>query len=311
MNTKRTFYLAAALIVAIATVLLFSLSSEKRVAYPLSVTFVEWTDTLAPPTEMAAQAEQAGLHFSTLKGNWAHLAITNNGTKPLRFDSRVVEYESDGSWVQDPATGWPGVHGKVWWPGSGSIISVPRPSQVPATARWRFQFTCALDPVGGVRRMANQAAGKLLGKDTFIFCAPSLMVSPEIPQREPNQPKQRTDANRSAQEANRISSAATNNSTGSPRPADEIIPAGRIKFINAELSQVLEFYAALSEAQLDSTQLGKLQPLLISFENKKDVTRSEALLLFDTAFHDQAGIVVTHPDRKHAVFRFRSARNEK
>ena len=208
MSAKRALYLSAALSVAIAAVLLLWLSSVKPVSYPLSVTFLEWTDTYATEPWDAAQAERIGLRYPTNKGDWASLAITNNGTKPLRFDSRVVEYESDGRWMQVPATGWSGVHGQVWWPGTGSLICVPRPSQVTRTARWRFQFVCALDPVSGVRRNLNQAAKKLLNKDTLLFYTPRRMLSPEIPARQPNPPVQRMVASRSAEETNRTPGAA-------------------------------------------------------------------------------------------------------
>jgi hypothetical protein len=99
--------------------------------------------------------------------------------------------------------------------------------------------------------------------------------------------------------------------TNATKVVQSEFPAGRIKFINTELPQVLGLYADLSGAQLDTNQIARAFPVLISFENKKDMTRAEAIKLFDKAFHDQAGLVVTHPDAKHVVFRMRTSGDEK
>lgn len=92
---------------------------------------------------------------------------------------------------------------------------------------------------------------------------------------------------------------------------DAIIPAGSINIIGMKVSQLMPLYADLADAQLDTSQLGELPPINIRFKNTNDVTRSEALQLLDKVLYDQAGIVVTHPDTKHVLFRYRSSGNEK
>ncbi len=100
--------------------------------------------------------------------------------------------------------------------------------------------------------------------------------------------------------------AGTNSVTG----ANSAVPAGSIKFINLELSQILPIYAALTDAQLDISRLGKPPTVLISFENKEAMTKAEVVRLLDKEFYSH-GIVATHPDKKHVVFSYRSASNAK
>ena len=109
-------------------------------------------------------------------------------------------------------------------------------------------------------------------------------------------------------ESSAISASAASNSAGSSaKSQDAIVPAGSINFINVDLSQFLQFYSAFARAQLDTSQLGSPLPsILIHFTNTNAVTRTEAIRLLDRALYDQAGIVVTHPDKTHAVFKHRS-----
>jgi hypothetical protein len=104
--------------------------------------------------------------------------------------------------------------------------------------------------------------------------------------------------------------AETNHVTGSVQRTDSVIPAGAIKFINLDLTQILPIYASLTDAQLDTNRLVKLPPVLMSFENKKAMTRLEAVQLLDKVFYDH-GIAATHVDKKHIVFTYRSSARAK
>jgi hypothetical protein len=97
--------------------------------------------------------------------------------------------------------------------------------------------------------------------------------------------------------------------TNTTEEAQSEFPAGSIKLV-LQLPKVLELYAEITGAQLDTNQIARAFPVVISVENKKDITRAEAIKLFDKAFHDQAGLVVTHPDAKHVVFRMRTPRDK-
>ena len=87
--------------------------------------------------------------------------------------------------------------------------------------------------------------------------------------------------------------------------SDAVIGPGLIDFRNAELSQVLQVYSELAGAQVDTSQIKNLPPLLILFRNKQALTRSEAVRLLEQALLDQAGIKASYPDGKH-VRLFRS-----
>ncbi len=130
----------------------------------------------------------------------------------------------------------------------------------------------------------------------FIFTAISLFLAGCS--KAPSQPT----------ESSPSSVSATTNSTASlAKPQDAIIPTGKINLINVDLSQFLQIYSALAGAQLDTSQLGSPLPsILIHFTNTNAVTRSEAIILFDKALYDQAGIVATHTDKTHVVFNHRS-----
>jgi hypothetical protein len=104
-------------------------------------------------------------------------------------------------------------------------------------------------------------------------------------------------------------SQTTNSTTSSSEPPEkeEVIPAGSVRLTGVQLQQFLDIYAAFAKAQIDTSQLGKqLPPILIHFENTNSVTRSEMVQLFDRVLYDQAGIVVTHPDKTQVVFKHRS-----
>ena len=81
------------------------------------------------------------------------------------------------------------------------------------------------------------------------------------------------------------------------------IPAGKVWFRNAALSQVLEIYGMLAGANLVAEQGVKLPAASITFSNRADLTCREALHLFENAIRDQAGLVVEYQDVKHFTVR--------
>ena len=106
-------------------------------------------------------------------------------------------------------------------------------------------------------------------------------------------------------------SAKTNTAPVSAQNADPVIQTDSLNFTGIELPHFLEFYAAISKAQLDTNQLGEVRGRYIAFRNTNEVTRSELIRLFDQALSDQVGIVATHLDAEHVVFKFRSSGAEK
>jgi hypothetical protein len=82
--------------------------------------------------------------------------------------------------------------------------------------------------------------------------------------------------------------------------AEDTIPAGSINLINADLSQALQVYGLLADAELDILGLGRFPPVLISFRNEQTMTRSNAVQAMDKVFYDH-GILVRHSDPKHVV----------
>jgi hypothetical protein len=108
-----------------------------------------------------------------------------------------------------------------------------------------------------------------------------------------------------------IVSGNANAAPASHKPSEPVMSAGSINIIGIELSQFLPFYAALADAQLDTSELGTLPPIIIRFTNTNAVTRAEAVRLLDAVLYDQAGIVATHPDAKHVILKYRSSGNAK
>jgi len=208
MDTKATRLLVIGLIVAGVVSALVGIKSRMARPHPLSVTFLGWSDT---PVFPANAPEVFRLSFP--KGEYALLGVTNNGTRSLRFDSRSVEYESDGRWVEVIPKQWSGMHG-TWWDAGvpGSIVWLTRPPEVPRDTRWRIRYVCALDVSRDVnaalRRGLNRMAARVLGTNTLAFCAPAVMLSPEIPptDAQPAGPGNGSQPFRS--EINRTSSAA-------------------------------------------------------------------------------------------------------
>jgi hypothetical protein len=114
--------------------------------------------------------------------------------------------------------------------------------------------------------------------------------------------------NQAADSSQITSSQTTNRVTSSTKPSEEegVIPAGSVKLMGVELSQVLRLYGNYAKVQIDTSQLGTpIPPLFIHFEITNAVTHSEMVQLLDKMLYDQAGIVATHPDKTHVVFKHR------
>jgi hypothetical protein len=100
-------------------------------------------------------------------------------------------------------------------------------------------------------------------------------------------------------------SANANVASESAKTSYPVLPAGNMNIIGIELEQFLPFYAALADAQLDTSALGKLPPIIIRFTNTNAVTRVEAVQLLDQVLYDQAGIVVSRTDAKRVILKYR------
>jgi hypothetical protein len=92
--------------------------------------------------------------------------------------------------------------------------------------------------------------------------------------------------------------------TKPPGAQEQQIPAGAIKFINTEVSQVLAIYQAMSGASLDVDDRIREMHLLIRYENTEPLTRADALHQLEEALHTQAGLVVTQGDSNRVTVRF-------
>ena len=182
MRSTRKHWIVVVALSLVVLLLLFGPRNSKP--YELTVSFIGWTNApLAPATQLADMGARCAL-----------LGVTNNDSLELRFHAVAVEYESGTGWNRIIPKEWPWFQGLAWASGSGSMISIPRPAEVPSSSRWRIQFLCFVDgqtDVGsGARNNArtklNQLARKLLRRDTLLFYMPKKMVTPEIPPAEPN-----------------------------------------------------------------------------------------------------------------------------
>jgi hypothetical protein len=77
------------------------------------------------------------------------------------------------------------------------------------------------------------------------------------------------------------------------------VPAGAIYFGGVRLSQVLSVYATLADAQLLIEPRVQSLPVSVTFSNRQDLTRAEALRLFEESLNEQAGLVFLHQDARH------------
>lgn len=93
-------------------------------------------------------------------------------------------------------------------------------------------------------------------------------------------------------------------SVASPGPApvgrsSADLPAGSIYFSGVGLSQVLTIYATLADAQLLIEPRVQSLHVSVTFSNRQDLTRAEALRLFEESLHEQAGLVFKYQDTRH------------
>lgn len=155
--------------------------SEGKDSYPLSITFVGWTNSFALTVkwnEMLWNKPCPGMperhppRVGAPPGDYAILTITNHGEQFLRFDSVGVEYELNGAWVNVNLKNWPGLHGTGWIT-TQSDVHLQCPAEVPCNAPWRVRYTCDLDPDPTLS--ANEARPAPV--------APVLMVTPILPAR--------------------------------------------------------------------------------------------------------------------------------
>ena len=85
------------------------------------------------------------------------------------------------------------------------------------------------------------------------------------------------------------------NAMGSQSPvsgSEMILPAGCIRFVEADLRTVLGIYAELANAQLEIDSPVRKLATRITVENTQAVTRSQAVELLEKALREQAGVNV-------------------
>jgi RNA polymerase sigma factor (sigma-70 family) len=103
--------------------------------------------------------------------------------------------------------------------------------------------------------------------------------------------------------------------TGPANPADSdqppkkemLMQAGSINFVNVNLSEFLRVYAEFANAQVDTSRLGTLPPVLVQCNNTNAMTRTQLVQFLEQTLYDQAGIVATHPDATRVVLARRSS----
>ena len=110
---------------------------------------------------------------------------------------------------------------------------------------------------------------------------------------------------------NGVAAESASGTPGSEVGAEDVLPAGSVKFMGLPVVQALRIYADLSRTEMEVAPGVKELPVLITFENKTAMKRAELVQEFDAALLAQAGIVVKHPDNKHAVIRLRTSVDEK
>jgi len=146
--------------------------------YSLTINFLGWTNAFGATAAVQAKfAKLNGPHIEAPNGDWAILAITNHGTQYLRFDSVAAEYEAGPErWIEVKPKQWPGLHGSSWMPGTGSIVYLLCPNEVPHKARWRVRYTSDVD---------RQPSKSPLVRAGFEVVHPILRVSPALPPADP------------------------------------------------------------------------------------------------------------------------------
>jgi len=94
-----------------------------------------------------------------------------------------------------------------------------------------------------------------------------------------------------------------NTATGAEAHADEVLPAGAVHFVNADLRQVLAIYREAAQAQIELEERLETLPASISFTNTEPLIRAQLIGLLDDALLEQAGILVAHPETNRVTMR--------
>ena len=90
---------------------------------------------------------------------------------------------------------------------------------------------------------------------------------------------------------------------------DEMLPATEMP--SADIGDVLTLYAELTGANLDVEDGVRHLPVRVPFKRSYPaMTRAQAIDMIDTALL-QAGVVVTHPNTKHVIFRLKPKTEER
>ena len=102
-------------------------------------------------------------------------------------------------------------------------------------------------------------------------------------------------------------SAASPAVSDQPPKKEMLIQAGTINFVNVNLSEFLRVYGEFVNAQVDTSRLGTLPPVLVQCNNTNAMTRTQLVQFLEQTLYDQAGIVATHPDATRVVLARRSS----
>jgi RNA polymerase sigma factor (sigma-70 family) len=116
-----------------------------------------------------------------------------------------------------------------------------------------------------------------------------------------------SDGRKSSSRVSASGSAANQAESDQPSKKEMLMQAGSINFVNVNLSQFLRVYADFVNAQVDTSQLGTLPPVLVQCNNTNPMTRTQLVQLLEQTLYDQAGIVATHPDATRVVLARRSS----
>ena len=88
-----------------------------------------------------------------------------------------------------------------------------------------------------------------------------------------------------------------------PSRSNADVPVGAIVFHNVGLSQVLNVYSVLTDAELLIDPRLQSLPVSITFSNRQDLTQVGAVSFFEEELHKQAGLVFEHQDARHIAIR--------
>jgi type II secretory pathway component GspD/PulD (secretin) len=91
----------------------------------------------------------------------------------------------------------------------------------------------------------------------------------------------------------------------------DLLPAGMIDFKGATVSQVLDIYGKLSGLQLDISPDVLRRGPGIKFRTEKPVSKDEVLGLLEKVLSEQADVIITKTDDKHAKVTLKEKKPEK